>query len=225
MQLDGAVTTRVPFDKSSGMPVSMGEEYSTAISSSFAASFQALIYGLPAKHSCDALITGFFDDENWRFGYPRTIILPMYDQMWDAIHTNVASLNRIKVHWLTLLFSIFALSPTCVSEDESRKYFLQALTGRRLSEDLFAASFTASRTTSSVTEGTAQACLAAVLLSHYMCDRGQASEAWKIIGSAVRHAQNAGLHVGPTWTKWKDMPHNEQVMRKAAWLSLATQDQ
>ena len=69
-----------------------------------------------------------------------------------------------------------ALSPACSSEEESRKYFLQALAGKRLAEDVQLASFFTPRDPGSSSQGTAHGCIAAALMAKYMCDRGQMTE-------------------------------------------------
>lgn len=145
--------------------------------------------------------------------------------MWEALANNGAQCAcRMRAYWLALLFAIFALSPFCASEDESRKYFLQSLTARRLAEDLFFASFSSQKAPSSVSEGNTQGCLAVVLLANYLCDRGQVSEAWKMVGTAVRNAQNAGMHRNPHWNKWKDMSEDEQLFRGTVWILLSNED-
>ncbi|OCB88722.1 hypothetical protein A7U60_g4103 [Sanghuangporus baumii] len=136
-----------------------------------------------------------------------------YHAMWDTIQTDRTSVERISFNWVTLLFATLALSSGCSSEEESRKYFLQALTSKRLAEDVQSASFFAPRHSGTYSQGTAHGCIAAALMADYLCDRGQMTEAWKLIGSAVRNAQNAGLYLNPAWNKWKDMTEDEQTLR------------
>lgn len=223
-QIDRSVTTQIPIDKSACLPFSTVTEYASVISDSFSNSLHELAHSLPGKEKSDLLITAFFQYENWRFGLPRQLIMNVYNRMWDAIQADSTSLNRLKVNWLTLLFSVFAHSPECTNEEQSRKYFLRSLTGRRLAEDLLCASFSVPRMHVSITEGTALGCIATVLLANYLCDRGQVSEAWKMVGTAIRNAQTAGLHKNPAWHRWKDMTEDEKSIRLSAWLLLSQQD-
>lgn len=223
-RLDDAEHILLDFDKST-LPYSADDEYSSAVTESFDRSIEGLLSSLPSKDQCDNLITSFFEHENWRHTLPPKQIFSTYSRMWEALQDNGAQcVCRIRAHWLTLLFAIFALSPYCASEDESRKYFLQSLTARRLAEDLFFASFSSPRTPLSVSEGNTQGCLAVALLAHYLCDRGQVTEAWKIVGTAVRNAQNAGMHRNPHWSKWKNMSEDEQLFRRTAWILLSNTD-
>ncbi|KAH8119222.1 hypothetical protein DFH11DRAFT_1563632, partial [Phellopilus nigrolimitatus] len=57
-----------------------------------------------------------------------------------------------------------------------------------------------------------------------MCDRGQLTEAWKLIGSALRNAQNAGLHLNPASIKWKNNSKEEIFLRSLAWHLCALRD-
>ncbi|KAL5528505.1 hypothetical protein ACEPAF_7641 [Sanghuangporus sanghuang] len=205
--------SKLPLDKSSGLPFSSRNQYSSAISNTFSSTLYSLISNFPLQSRCDELIEAFFEHDNWRYGIPKTIIMLAYHAMWDTIQTDRTSVERISFNWVTLLFATLALSSGCSSEEESRKYFLQALTSKRLAEDVQSASFFAPRHSGTYSQGTAHGCIAAALMADYLCDRGQMTEAWKLIGSAVRNAQNAGLYLNPAWNKWKDMTEDEQTLR------------
>ena len=103
-------------------------------------------------------------------------VLYSYKGMWWTIQADLTSIQRINFNWVALLFGLFAVSPSCVSEEESRKYYLQALTARRLAEDLLSASFLSPRETTATYSGTAYGCIAASLMCKYLCDRGQMTE-------------------------------------------------
>ncbi|THH05374.1 hypothetical protein EW145_g4841 [Phellinidium pouzarii] len=223
-RLDDSASPQIPIDKSSGLPFSMISQYSSAVSSTFTSSLQNLILGIPEKARCDTLIADFFEHENWHYGLPQSLISNVYQGMWDTIQADLTSLIRIDFNWVTLLFALFAISPACTSEEESRKYFLQALTGKRLADDLLCASFVSPRVPVRSTQGTAHGCLAAALIAEYMCERGQMTEAWKLVGAALRNAQNYGLHLNPSWSKWKDMNEEEKTLRSLAWHLLALKD-
>lgn len=174
-QLDDTDSPQSPTDKTTGLPFFTNSHYSSAISDTFFNSLQALISGFPDKLYCDALITGFFEHDNWCIGIPQNLVLTVYDQMWETIQADTSSMSRINFHWVTLLFAIFALSSVCGTEDESRKYYLQALTAKRLGEDLLSASFNSAQRSLGA-EGADFACLSAALLGKYMMDRGQMTE-------------------------------------------------
>jgi hypothetical protein len=230
MQMGGVHSIVLDHDNSS-LPYHKpdGNEYSTAVMDSFDNSVMALLASLPPRERCDTLILSFFENDNWRYALPERLIISMYERMCEALR-NAADPTcccRIRANWLTLLFSILAFSPACFSEEESRKYFLHSLNCRRLTEDLFFASFGTPRATTSASyldEGTAQGCIAAVLLSCYLCDRGQVTEAWKMVGYAVRNAQNAGLHRNPHYNVWKNMSEDDRTIRKTAWWYLSQTD-
>ena len=103
-------------------------------------------------------------------------VLYSYKGMWWTIQADLTSIQRINFNWVALLFGLFAVSPSCISEEESRKYYLQALTARRLAEDLLSASFLSPRETTATYSGTAYGCIAASLMCKYLCDRGQMTE-------------------------------------------------
>lgn len=96
--------------------------------------------------------------------------------MWDAVKADFTSFIRVDFNWMTLLFTIFAVSSGCQTEEESRKYYLQALTGKRLAEDVLSASFVNPRPGGLCPQGTALACMAAGLLAQYLLERGQMTE-------------------------------------------------
>ncbi|KAH8119221.1 hypothetical protein DFH11DRAFT_1739996 [Phellopilus nigrolimitatus] len=221
-RLDDSVP-QSPIDKPPGLPFFPSAQYFSTISDTFTSSMESLISDFPDKLHCDALITSYFEHENWCIGVPQKLVLRVYDQMWVTIQADRTSLNRINFHWVTLLFVMFALSSACATEDESRKYFLQALTARRRGEDMLCTSFTSTQP-AMCSEGAAYACLAAALLGKYMIDRGQMTEAWKLVSSALRNAQNAGLHRNPTPKSWREMTEDEQILRCLSWHLCAVTD-
>lgn len=158
------------------MPFSSRSPYTSTVSSTFLNTLQTLVSNFPDRPRSNSLVVGFFEKDNWRFGLPQTPILSVYHSMWDTITTDERALERIDFNWVAFLFSIFALSSGCSSEQESRKYFLQALTAKRLAEDVQYASFFTPRDSGSFSQGTAHGCIAVALMAEYMCDRGQLTE-------------------------------------------------
>ncbi|KDQ13892.1 hypothetical protein BOTBODRAFT_175304 [Botryobasidium botryosum FD-172 SS1] len=187
-------------------------------------SLRALVAGLPPRATCDTHISNFFEYRNWRFAMPKAWFLTVYDRMWRTLALGINGVDQINPHWLTLLFSMFALAgtnsddmnPNGEQQQRKQQYFLHALAARRLAEDILCTSFLPP-SQSSTSDGTALGCLGAVFISCYMCDRGNLSEAWKVVGSAMRGAIAVGLHRDPGWTKWKVMSCEEQTLRKTTW--------
>lgn len=164
----------------------------------------------------------------------------MYDRMWENLQSDPNGADRVNMHWLTLLYAMFAMTtstpvqanttktnggrtPTTV-EQQRRVFFLHALTGRRLAEDMLCLSTSSATAPSPVQEGTVYGCLAVILLANYMCDRGNASEAWRMLGPAIRSAESLGLQRNPAWHKWKGMSKDEQELRRIAWQLLRIHD-
>ena len=179
--------------------------------------------------------------QNWRFTLPKDILSSSYSHMWEILRVDAAlGAERVNIHWLTLLYAIFALSPTVIPsspvpsdshpaiidiESERRTFFLHSLSGRRIAEDLLGLSSSVSSAPPSVTECASYGCLAVILLVHYMCDRGNVSEAWKMIGSAIRMGQTIGLHRDPDlYATYAHISQDEQKLRKVTWWLLVIQD-
>lgn len=173
----------LPTDTSNPIPFDTSNDYNNTLSATFTKSLQDLVANFPDKSRCDSLIDGLFRIENWFHGLPEKQVICSYKGMWWAIQSDLTSIQRINFNWVALLFSMFALSPACNSEEESRKYYLQALTARRLAEDMLSASFLSPRDQSAGSHGTAYGCLAASLLAKYLCDRGQMTEVSELLRS------------------------------------------
>ncbi|KDQ12516.1 hypothetical protein BOTBODRAFT_56781 [Botryobasidium botryosum FD-172 SS1] len=193
------------------------------------ASLRALVAGLPPRSVCDELVNNFFLYQQWCLGISKKWFMTVYDQMWRTMDNDFDGPNKINSHWLTLLFSIFALSVMPPVEAfaaseyyaQSEQYFLHALAARRLAEDSLC---TGAPSLSTAMEGTALGCLGAIFISRYMCNRGNLSEAWKLIGSAVRNGLAIGLHRDPGWSKWEVMNSEEKSLRITTWWLLFTSD-
>lgn len=187
--------------------------------------------GLPSRQAADAMIPVFFTECNWHYGIPEKWFYTAYSRMWRALDAGDAYMNsceeQINAHWLSLLFAVLAFTPPGVpgAESVSREAcFTHALSARRLAEDALLVSPSCS-TGSSAAEGTVLGCFAVVLLSSYVAARGRVSEAWKLVGGAIRAGQAAGMHRDPGWAIWKDMCNDERVLRCRGWWSLVLWDQ
>ena len=130
-----------------------------------------------------------------------------------------------------LLFAILASAPRSAHEEvqqfspsrNSDDYFMYAMMARRIVEDDFlnvpSASFMVS-----AADGTVVGCLATPLLCDYLAGRGRVSEAWKLIGHAIRNAMSVGLHRDPEWKLWQMMSADEKLLRRRAWWGLFMSD-
>jgi len=73
-------------------------------------------------------------------------------------------------------------------------------------------------------DGTVLGCLAIPILANLLAEKGQASEAWKLVGNGLRSAQGVGLHRDPDWRHWQVMSQDEKNLRRRAWWSLFIAD-
>ncbi|KAJ3508042.1 hypothetical protein NLJ89_g5975 [Agrocybe chaxingu] len=68
----------------------------------------------------------------------------------------------------------------------------------------------------SAADGTVLGCLATPLLCSYLAERGRISEAWKLVGYAIRNAEAVGMHFDPDWKLWQMMSGDEKLLRRRA---------
>ncbi|KAL4253796.1 hypothetical protein ABKN59_002976 [Abortiporus biennis] len=192
-----------------------------------------LIRKLPPRREVDDLLDTFFNSRNGEFGIPEGWFRSSCDQMWD--HTALqrahqANLNDgcpgcdeyINPHWLGLLFAVLAIT-SHIDSQTSAECFTNALAAKRLVEDVMLASSVTSDSEGAV-HGGVLSCLAAAILSGYLADRGRISEAWKMIGHALRTAMSLGLHRDPSWWRWEAMDRVEVELRVLTWWLLVIGD-
>lgn len=189
---------------------------------------------LPRKTLSDALFSNFFDYESWRFSLPRALFSNAYMSMWEYLQDDSNSADPVSIGWLNLLYAIFATNSRPLVQDTAEltnsaleqtrhMYFLRALAARRLSDDiLILTGPTSGASSAPAPDNTMYGCLASVLLANYMCDRGNATEAWKVIGSAVRTAQALDLHRDTAL--WNNLSRTDQELRKITWSLLSVHD-
>ncbi|KAJ3480371.1 hypothetical protein NLI96_g8396 [Meripilus lineatus] len=207
-----------------------------------------LVSHLPPREEMDNLLSSFFATRNAEYGVSETWFRCAVAKMWhhldlrcicptpDEYHllngqTGVsvsasaggcpACQEEINPHWLALLFSILSLSPR-TGKTNGGLYFSQACKARRLVDDILLASVYS--TSEFAVHGGVLSCLAAVFLGAYLADRGRVSEAWKIVGNALRTAQALGLHRDPRWRRWEAMGKLECGLRVLTWWMLASFD-
>ncbi|KAJ3548015.1 hypothetical protein NM688_g5345 [Phlebia brevispora] len=196
---------------------------------------RSLLTNLPSRPEMEELLRGFFIERNWQFGISEQWFRAAMEAMWKHLSLRctptcraqggcAACREEINPHWLCLLFSILALAPASgQAAKESAKYFMTALTAKRIVEDFLLASPVYS-TSEKAVNGGVLSCIAAVFLAIYQSDRGRLSESWKLVGAALRSAQALGLHRDPSWRKWQTMHKIEIELRVTAWWLLVTSD-
>ncbi|KAF7794577.1 hypothetical protein EIP86_005712 [Pleurotus ostreatoroseus] len=194
-----------------------------------------LVRLLPPRCEVERLLRLFFAECNWQFGLSEKWFLASMQRMWEQLSLRCtptcnleggcpACKEEINPHWLVLLFSMLALVPASEQTvEDSTKYFTAAMTARRVVDDILLASPVYS-TSESAVYGSVLSCIAAVLLAIWQGDRGRLSEAWKLIGHAIRSAQAIGLHRDPRWRKWETMHQFEIELRVTAWWLLMISD-
>lgn len=194
-----------------------------------------LVAKLPPREQVEQLLDSFFTERNWQFGIPYSWFRSSCEQMWAHLDLRCqhgcrgggdcpACRNDINPHWLGFLFSVLALAPGSRNTAKNcARYFVHALTARRLVEDILLVTPVYS-TSEGTVHGGVLSCYSAVLLAMYLVDRGRVSEAWKLIGSALRHAQALGLHRDPGWKKWEEMQPIDRELRITSWWLLMVSD-
>ncbi|TBU31328.1 hypothetical protein BD311DRAFT_717184 [Dichomitus squalens] len=194
-----------------------------------AAPIANLVSSLPPQETVDFLVERYLEERNWEFGIPERWFKTACQQMWHHLDTHcpgacqaagscLRCARELNPHWLVLLFSVLALAPHEASGVNSKKFFMKSLEARRLVEDimLFSPEYSFAPT-QCVVHGVSLSCIAASLLASWLSDRGRISDAWKLVGTAIRQAQAVGLHRDPTWHKWEKMDAEECELRVLAW--------
>ena len=179
-----------------------------------------------------ALVHNFFAYDNWRFGIPEQWFQTACTQMWTALEYPNHNLE-INANWLSLFFSVLAIAANQDDDspqpDNSRgmestdAYFKNAMSARRIAEDDYMNKPTVS-VMASAADGTMLGCFAVPVLCCYLTQRGRVSEAWKLVGSGIRHAEAVGMHRDPEWVGWQVMSKDEIVLRRIAWWGLVILD-
>ncbi|KAF8638078.1 hypothetical protein AX16_010710 [Volvariella volvacea WC 439] len=205
--------------------------------SSLTPSLDQLLRSIPSPAVTSAIIQAYFDDINWRFGIPEQWFRQACQQMWMTLQYATANARdlRINVHWLILFFAVLASVPQEIlsqfahphegsaGETKGDGFFSCAIAARRIAEDEHL-KWPSSSLTSSAAEGEALGCLAMPLLSSYLAERGRVSEAWKMLGTAIRNAESIGMHRDPGWRQWQIMSEDERLLRRRAWWGLVILD-
>lgn len=233
-------TWRFPFSRSASV-------YAASSGSSqpdmhpMAVPMRALVANMPPRAIIYSLLDTFFAARNWEFGLPEGWVRRSCNTMFSYLDRRcpgttcrfpgicTACNEIINPHWIALLFAILALAPapaagvTGTDTIDHAAYFTQALTAKRLGEDILLAVPVYCMSEKYV-QGATHSCIAAALLSAYLADRGRMSEAWKVVGYGMRVAQAMGLHRDPCWRKWDHMSKEEAEMRTLGWWLLWMRD-
>lgn len=214
---DSVSEFREPLQKFSDMPL--------------ATTVAELVPSLPSMLVVETLTAAFFADANWRYGIPEEWFRITRSHMWMSLQQRQSASAQVNAHWLILLFAIMASAPQAAYDDVARvahvrcsdDYFMCAMMARRMTDEDFlnvpSASFM-----DSAADGTVLSCLATPLLCDYLAARGRISEAWKLVGTAIRCAIAVGLHRDPEWKLWQMMSADEKLLRRRAWWGLFTAD-
>jgi hypothetical protein len=153
-----------------------------------------------------------------------------FEQMWGILSqpclcalgwTCAACSQEVNPHFLSLVFAILALSPSNLNPSNTT-HFARSIAARRLAED----SLLEQRVVDApnITDGTVLSCIATPILASHLADRGRVSDAWKLVGGALRNAQAAGMHRDPGWDKWVAMSKDERQLRLGGWWALVATD-
>ena len=129
---------------------------------------------MPPSRHCIELLKGFNEHINWTIGIPERVLFQSHEARWNQLIVDPSALKRFDPNWIALLFAIFAFSPACATEEESRNYFTQALTARKLDEDRYSSLDSPTPTLS--WRGAVYTCLATAFLARYLQDRGRVTE-------------------------------------------------
>lgn len=194
---------------------------------------EELIQSLPPRQVATTSIHSFFAHYNWRVGIPEQWFQSACAQMWAALEYPSHDV-QINMNWLSLFFAILAVSASDSGDDSPQvddsgdleptdKYFMCAMTARRIAEDDYLNKPNVSLMASAA-DGTVLGCLAIPLLCCYLAQRGRIGEAWKLVGTGVRNAESIGMHRDPEWSAWQVMSKDEIDLRRIAWWGLVFSD-
>lgn len=220
--------TRLKYSRSTH-PTSM-RELSNSLRTDMTAAVRNIAKGLPNKRQIMAHIDLFFHCRNWSYGVPERWFRSAFEQMWEAIsHPCLCALNLtcaacsqdVNPHFLSLVFAILSLSPSNLNPSNTI-HFSRSVAARRIAED----SLLEQRALGmrNITDGTVLSCVATAILAGHLADRGCVSDAWKLVGGALRNAQAAGMHRDPGWEKWAAMDKEERELRLGGWWALVAAD-
>ncbi|THH30295.1 hypothetical protein EUX98_g3885 [Antrodiella citrinella] len=196
---------------------------------------RCLLAQLPARNEVEDLLNIFFTTRNMEFGISEVWFRSAIQTMWYHMDRQClpgctsnggcpSCQEEVNPHWLTLFFGVLAITPS-EKENGSRLraiFFTNAMAARRLIEDILLAS-PAAMSDSSLA-GCVLSCLASAVLSVYLADHGRVSEAWKIVGGALRCGQAIGLHRDAQWRRWEKMGGVETELRTLTWWLLVVAD-
>ncbi|KAI0092289.1 hypothetical protein BDY19DRAFT_929331 [Irpex rosettiformis] len=183
---------------------------------------------LPARPVVEELITAWFVERNWQYGLSEGWFLSGLQEMWLFLgrHCDASCPLKggcesctvdINPHWMCLLFSMLAIAPTPKKSSQDRtRYFATAMEGRRYMDDILSSVDDYSESEYAV-HGAVLTIIATSFLCMYLAESGRLSEAWKLAGCGLRHAQALGMHRDPRWQKWQNMLSLECELRLSGW--------
>ncbi|GJE92953.1 Zn(II)2Cys6 transcription factor [Phanerochaete sordida] len=200
-----------------------------------ASPIRRLVAKLPPRAVFDEILDAFFPERSWQFGIPERWFRAGCHRMWDHIALRCVPgchgeggcpgcREEINPHWLCFVFAVLALAPSPGNSlKDSGRYFMCSIMARRYVEDVLLVTPAYSTSEGSVNGGILT-CISSSLHCMYLVDRGRISEAWKLAGSALRHAQALGMHRDPSWRKWEQMNAIDRELRITGWWLLIISD-
>ncbi|KAF2013336.1 hypothetical protein BU24DRAFT_349594 [Aaosphaeria arxii CBS 175.79] len=170
--------------------------------------YRSLVRQLPSKEHIDILVQHFFSDINWHYDVIDEITFRQQLENWRSIpysaHSNAISVLPADVlAFPSLLFQLMAhallhqpvADGTC-SRLESLKYASE-MTFVDLACDFSEAGFSTLETIGK-NEVTVVAVQSGILRASLLKNTGNVIEAWHVLGTAIRDAQEIGLHAEST---------------------------
>ncbi|TCD67133.1 Oaf3p [Steccherinum ochraceum] len=188
---------------------------------------------LPPRNQVEELINIFFLTRNAEFGISEVWFRAATQTMWYYADKECCPgcpqygccsgcREEVNPHWLSLFFAVLSITPFENGSEMRSKLFYNALACRRLIEDILHAS--AAEVTDRSLVGSVLSCLASTVLAAYLVEHGRVSEAWKVVGGALRCALALGLHRDAQWRRWENMGAVERELRTLTWWLLVNAD-
>ncbi|KAH8084905.1 hypothetical protein BXZ70DRAFT_566096 [Cristinia sonorae] len=227
--LGDSICSKIRYPRSTMMRARVKDNDNRPISSLI----RNLLSQLPPRCEVEAIINCFFLTRNAEFGISDIWFRTAMNTMWfhmDNICIPGCSSDgdcpaceeEVNPHWLSLFFSVLAVTAASIGSQPADTYFRNALSARKLVEDILL--INPNPKTDASLAGTILSCLATVMMAAYLADRGRISEAWRLIGGSVRCGISVGLHRDIRWTRWEKMGGIEKELRTLTWWLLVAAD-
>lgn len=161
-----------------------------------ASPIRCLLAQLPPRNEVEELVEIFFCTRNVEVGISEVWFRSSMKTMWYHMDMQCvpgcpsnggcpACEEEVNPHFLSLFYGVLAVTPFQNGKAIRQTFFNNALAARRLIEDILLAS--PEVMSDNMLAGSVLSCLASAILSIYLADHGRMSEAWKIVGGAIRY--------------------------------------